>query len=486
MFLILILVWVFIQCAGMSPVQANQIFLTDTVINPPDQLSQILKGDDYAQKAMVLNQLLAPAHSGILKSVHSGLQLDSIVVFEWSDDLQSIERSKLYTCTFADEGKTVLVDILKWDLNEEKWIKGSHNYYWFDFDGKLEEVEFQEYIYPDYRLYTRIEYVYENGQIKTESKYDRIDEIETWSKLEQLEYLYYPDSSLRRLNMNEWDPWYNDWLPTFYHDYFYDNKKKLLKETAYLYDYIDDIATKKFERTFTSDSLGNFLQIVEYIPGWAGGNFVPDKMQENTYDERMQLESETYYKYDYDIDYWLGELKWYYDNEPEDGSLHQVNSYVWNSIASSWQDQLKRIYLSDDRYDSSTILNWEFYETYMPVFAFNGIVSDRIENFKIENGEWELNGYSTYYYSDQLVGNQAITRSNIKIYPNPVVDELIIEIGNSVQHTCLIRNLNGQVVTQKEIQGNERLHLNTLAPGFFFVELFQNRQRIYSGKIIKR
>ena len=301
-----------------------------------------------------------------------------------------------------------------------------------------------------------------------------------------MEYLYNPDTTLRRLNTNKWDVWEEDWVPNFYRAYEYDTNKILQAETGFEYDYINDTSTKKFEVRYVSDSLGNILEMVEYIPGWEKDNFVPNKKQEYTYDLLKRRASEALYEYDYDADGWLGLFKQKFSHEPMGEPLHQINSYYWNSEDSDWKDFMRLDFLSNDQIESDELEKWQFLETYMPVYAFDGIVCDKIQYFISVDGVWNEGHFIDYYFSDKIVNVNEPVVAKAKIYPNPVRDILNIETNTFESLLCTIRNINGQLVIQKNIDSKDQINLSNLTPGFYFVELQEENQQIYSGKLIKR
>lgn len=465
---------------------ANDLFLSDSLPSLEDDLSTLLKNNDYSAKIKFLNSFYSPAYLGGLKSNSEDLLLDSIVVNEWSEELNRIEKSMLYTCRFEDEGETVLVDIKNWDPLRNIWINGSHNYYWFDEQGKLEEVEFQEYVSPEYRLYTKINYEYENGLLKYESKYDRIDEVEFWDELEQIEYQYYDNNLLKTVYTNEWDRYEVAWITNAYRTFKYDSTSVLKMEIGFDYNFTENSSEKKFELIYDYDSLGNMQEVVEFIPGWEEGPFVPERKQTNTYDESAKLESESYYNWDYDADGWNGEIKWLYNNEPDGPVLLKLNNYLWDTEKSKWVSNYMSEFTSDNMFLASEITDWDFLETYMPVYAFDDVVCDRIEIQKLQNDLWETIGFIHYHFSnDDLVGVNDRFENPVRVYPNPVVDVLYVETNNFGEMTCTVTNLYGQIILQDKVENREAISLQGLKSGFYFVEIRSGNRKIYMQKIVK-
>lgn len=476
----------FLVCWVMQASFANELYLSDTLNHRYDKLSLLLKNKDYAAKAEFLNSFYSPAYFGGLKSSSEELQLDSIVVNKWSEELQRIEKSDLYTYTFEDDGKTVLVDIKKWDSEKNSWVNGSHNYYWFDEMDRLKEVEFQEYVNAEYRFYIRIDYEYENGLLKYETQYDRIDEEEFWDEVEQVEYEYSDDNLFTAVYTNEWDTYELKWVPNAFRTFKYDSNRVLKTETGFDFNYFDDVSVKKFELRYTYDSLGFLHDVVEYIPGWEEGIFVPENRQAYTYDLYLKLESETHYSWDYDADDWMQEVKWIFQNEPNGAVLWEQNNYLWNSENLKWESSFKSACSSENRFVASDIKDWNFLEIYLPVFAFDDVVCDRMETHNIKNDTWEMIAYSDYYFSEgDLVSVNDRNETSVRVFPNPVVDVLNIELNTFDEMTCLLRNLYGQIVIQKMVQNREEISLQGLIPGVYIVEIKSAEGTVFAQKLLK-
>lgn len=466
--------------------KANALCLSDTISANKNSLSVLLQGNSHIKRVEYLNALYSPAHAN-LKSYSTGLQLDSVVTTAWSDESQTIRRSELFTCNFEDDGKNVLVDIFRWDAANNKWTIGDHNYYFFDENERLEQTEFQEYVSLEYRLITRIDYVYENDLLKFESRYDRIDEIETWSELEQFEYQYNDSNKLQTVSLNKWDRYENDWITEYYEKYTYDSIGNVAIKTGYDYNHFEMLSTKKNEWRYKYNEANELVESIEYIPGWVDETFVPESKQDNVYNNNSMLVSETFYKWSYDADGWIGEVKLEYSDVIEGAKVYESSSYLWNKKEMKWEGSQKLEFIVENNYLPSDIENWEFIETYMPAFSFDGVVCDDIISSRWENMQWLNSGGADYYFSDgTLVGVNEMDNYLINVYPNPVVDVLNIEIDNFEETMCIIRNLNGQIILQSNFQSRGKIQLSGVTSGVYFVELYAQDNLLQIGKIIKQ
>jgi hypothetical protein len=103
----------------------------------------------------------------------------------------------------------------------------------------------------------------------------------------------------------------------------------------------------------------------------------------------------------------------------------------------------------------------------------------------------EFNG-NTQIYSrtsndiDVSLSTNSFDTNNIKIYPNPVTNDVITirhQLGNQVQ--LYIYSINGKRLMTKKIAKNETLDVSDLSTGIYFVNLINDSQQITQKIIIK-
>ncbi|MCD4665318.1 MAG: T9SS type A sorting domain-containing protein [Bacteroidales bacterium] len=83
------------------------------------------------------------------------------------------------------------------------------------------------------------------------------------------------------------------------------------------------------------------------------------------------------------------------------------------------------------------------------------------------------------------MGNRLYTEENIKIYPNPVIDFLVIENADEHESLTMI-DVFGKIVYKKEnLQKVEKIVCENLNDGLYFIT-FKNSTEMYSQKVIIR
>jgi hypothetical protein len=78
-----------------------------------------------------------------------------------------------------------------------------------------------------------------------------------------------------------------------------------------------------------------------------------------------------------------------------------------------------------------------------------------------------------------------ITKNSIKIYPNPVQNELTLQLDNNVFESYKIVDLTGKTVANGKISGSESvISVNSISKGMYILQLIGENQ-ISNHKIIK-
>jgi hypothetical protein len=109
---------------------------------------------------------------------------------------------------------------------------------------------------------------------------------------------------------------------------------------------------------------------------------------------------------------------------------------------------------------------------------------------------FEFTHLGTIYYQDSIsLCNLSLNYSelpfitSINIFPNPVLDNLIIDINSyfSDRLSILVTDLAGKIILSKQLQmGKNECNLEDLAAGIYIYKLSDGISLIDSGKILKQ
>jgi hypothetical protein len=95
-------------------------------------------------------------------------------------------------------------------------------------------------------------------------------------------------------------------------------------------------------------------------------------------------------------------------------------------------------------------------------------------NLNLNTNKFVLADKSYYQYSSRN-GNSSVPatqQNSVKIYPNPVKDQISIEIDNKTSTCCSIYNFNGQLIVKYPIQnGKNTFDVSRLSKGLYTIQL---------------
>ena len=85
-----------------------------------------------------------------------------------------------------------------------------------------------------------------------------------------------------------------------------------------------------------------------------------------------------------------------------------------------------------------------------------------------------------------LSSNVDVFGKNIATYPNPVESDLIIRLESGIYKTT-IYTISGQLVLQKDIDGNHQMNLQSLAKGIYILKIRDvESNRVFNKKFVKQ
>lgn len=454
----------------------------DLITSPVNNKVVLLKSNDHLAKSNFLNEFEVQLKSGNFYSSELWT-LDSIVVRELSESSQQIENLSRQTLSTQNNGQTMIVKDYNWENEENHWMIRIANYYFFSDEGRLDSIELQEYVTINYRLFTKTYYDYEDGLLTSEWSEEKFDEYDDWEQVARLEYSYDSINRLQQVNTMKWDKFYDRWSTFEILEYAYDSLGNIAAETAYDYDSYEMERTKKYEIVYSYNSQNLLSEITEYVEGWNEGNFIPDRKLSYEYDASFNLNVETLFTWDYDLDNWLEDLRKQHFNGVTNDLVHETLVQNWDD---QWNDVTHAKYFAENSIVPNDVENGEFVFAFLSMSVFNDRVVDRLEIDSISNGEWLNNGATIYHFKqDSPVGINTENLAEIKIYPNPASDYITIQSTELQQYDCIVYDLSGRILIRKKVYGNKRLDISGLKPSYYFIEIREGGKKKFMDKFIK-
>jgi hypothetical protein len=212
------------------------------------------------------------------------------------------------------------------------------------------------------------------------------------------------------------------------------------------------VTAKKTNYTFS----GGKLTLV-IISNWTGSAWVNFSKSEYTFDvdgnQTLSITST-----------WSGSA-WVNSSKTENtyisGKL-TMNS-VSNWSGSQWAGILKNEYT----YGTSNGLNYEVTISYFWVI-----------------NQWVSMGRSTSWYSGGSSDISNLSKKNIKIYPNPAKEFIVVDLANiSESAIAEIFDIQGKKVLEQRLSDNQQISVSGLRKGLYIYKLYNNGI-IYTGKLL--
>jgi len=394
------------------------------------------------------------------------------------------------------------------DINTNEWLNSSKYEYTYDERGNL--IYYYWYWYAEqWEGYYKSEYAYDerNNRI-LETDYYWNSETEQWERDFKYEYTYDERGNLILVAAYQWNSDTEQWKVSDKYEYTYDERGNLILGAAYqwnsdteqwkvsdkyecAYDergnlilgaaYQWNSDTEQWERDYkyeyAYDERGNLILGAAYQWNSDTEQWERDYKYEYAYDERGNPILETYYQWNSETEQWERDYKYEYTFD-ENGNLVLKIEYNWNNISQQWQAKSKYVVAYDYNYSRENLLLPNWFEDN------NKCISVII--YESEDGiTWEESGKTIYYYSDLESAVPHIPIGSIKLYPNPVANDLNIDLSNDIQQAEFkLFDLQGRLLVTQNIGSDKKINLEKLAGGIYLYQI-TTEKGIYQGKLIK-
>ena len=192
---------------------------------------------------------------------------------------------------------------------------------------------------------------------------------------------------------------------------------------------------------------------------------------------KQRLDSVVYVERDENTNEWLTSYKNEYAYD-ERGNLILEVDYNWNNINQQWQPTYKYAVDYDYNYFNDDLL-------LPPYVDFKNKVVNYIVYKSSDGVNWTESGKGIYYYSDIEMAVSQISMGSIKLYPNPVVNDLNIVLPDDIQQAEFkLFDLHGRMLVTKNIVADKKVNLEKLAAGIYLYQIITEKGT-YQGKLVK-
>lgn len=476
-----IIIYLVVSCHSL----AQRNVLVDTLQSEKSELANLLVSDNHLHKTSLINRMNVSFFQWQLKSSIYKYELDTIFTQQWNEEKLQSENYFRYNYDFTDEGRRVAVKIFRWDDEENGWRIAEAVYYSFSEKGTLMEVQFHYYIGFLYRTFAKIEYAYTNNLVTRETYFEKIDEEDEWEKVARTSYEYDSLYLLSTVYNKDWDDYDGIWIYKNKIDYDYYPNGFLMMEAGYEYEFYEQYWIPEYKTEYKQDSLDRLIEVAGFVVGLENSIFLETERRIIRYNTENEKVDEVWYEYEYDQDDFLPVKKVdYFSQWP--GTLYHEKEYVWNITKQKWEEYKLKNYLSVNQFGEDEILFYDFAEVHFPLFLFNDLVCEKIEEKRKIGNSWIEAGNTLYRFNKKLqVGNAVLESAEVRIFPVPAKDVLNIHILKATNVTLYLFDSTGKLVLQNDLFQQNQINISTLNKGIYFLKITVSGETLANKKLIK-
>ncbi len=352
-----------------------------------------------------------------------------------------------------------------------------------------------------------IRFQQENGQWKDTGQYALFDEqgrilykiIHLTSQYGTIPasktyYTYNGDGDLYRVIKFSYDDNANAWVKKYKTEYSYNDTSKLTDSIKqYVWDIVNSIwknFTKKLYYYTPASGKLYLDSVVYYIYDGTSEVWVPQAKHKYVYTSEGLVCDDYYYYFDKNTNEWV---KSNWTTKSYTDTLLQEKKVVFYSDDGSIQGKSKETYSYNEQNLLIERITYDYdfdKQEYVPhsqyLYQYNddGLVTEYITKYWDRDlSQWKNAGKTEYYLSKKTYSGLAEAQLNIKVYPNPASDYVIVSGLDSRSKVELI-TLDGHIL--KRLTGQKRviLFLNGLEPGYYLIKVYRGND-FYARKILK-
>jgi Secretion system C-terminal sorting domain len=364
----------------------------------------------------------------------------SQITSTWINSKSTWSLSQKVESTYNINGKKLTDISFNWNSNNQLWEKHSKTQNSYDsYDNITLEMHYDwDLINSTWVDSYKYEYTYNNGKII--SKVYSYFENNKWYFREKTDYLNNTSGDNTLITNYSWS---FDWYTTDKMEISYDSNHKKTSEIKYIRDYESGILTENVKTEYSYDSYGNYASWTGYR--WDGSDWYGDYKAELEYNSSgKRTMYAKYNSWDFEKKIFIGDSKDEYTYDINGNEIMHI-MYKWDKLNNSWIGSTKTEY-------NNHLLPYNLpYDLTFTMYNWSNV-----------NNQWLLSKRS-YNYSSQYnvteVENVAAEQS-IKIYPNPVIEQVTIELTVAPLGVGELFDIDGHLVkTFSLIEGLNTINL---------------------------
>ena len=418
-------------------------------------------------------------------TMNSIQSLDSLVSSTWYPNVNQWKNFTKRKYAYDANGNRTSVIFYSWNsyANPNRWNISRKHAYTYDANGnRVLDIGYYWYTTTSQWIYeTKSDYTFDaNDNLSLEISYDW--NVNQWIYDDKFEYTFDANNNLILKINYDWDTNVNQWKNYNKIEYTYDvNNNKTSEIEHYWYEYTNQwINFNRIEYTY--DVNNNLILEIGYAWDVNANQWKNYNKIEYTYDVNNNLTLKIIHAWDVNANQWKNYKKYEYNFDANENRILYV-SYDWDDNLNQWIFNQK----NENNYDlsinvSDLIVPLWYINAFNPTNKLLDIFS---HYWNTTTNSWD-NGYKYFFYYSDTSGINELSDNNIKLYPNPVNNDLNINFENNIGPAIFeVFNMQGTKLLTQKVSTKDQIHLNYLHSGVYLYTITIDG-KIKSGKIIKK
>ncbi len=373
------------------------------------------------------------------------------------DTKELIEESKVQTAYNAN-GKPKLLFRYRWDKETEQWVESVKTEYTYGTNESVHTGYLWNKRSKQWEFNYKSEYFFDTNGNKTQYiSYNWDNDLQQWEASRKEEYAYDANGNEKIFITYLWRERQQQWESRTKKEHIYNTN-----------GYLTTIINSKWD-----------IDKEEYI------NYA--KLEHTKNAEGLSTAIRRY-RWHKDTEQWVEAAERRENVYDENGNQVKELTYTWNEDKKEWINNETREQVYDSKAPFSALITPDYlYEETETGNIFNHKLDSTLYYKKNEaSDDLQLTSKSIYYYSGgkKITSVNQLQPSTVKLFPNPVSENLTINHSSGKRAILELFSLEGQKLMSQTVESNEIINLEDITPGTYIYSILVDGKRS-SGKLIK-
>jgi hypothetical protein len=165
-------------------------------------------------------------------------------------------------------------------------------------------------------------------------------------------------------------------------------------------------------------------------------------------------------------------------------SMNFISDTVTLDVTSSTDGNFKLSFYDFDQLVQSNHLNIYLIDNYTGTMQLMNETKEYPFNVNTANPATQgIKRFAVVFNKNNPI---AVNAAGIKVYPNPVLDQLTIDLPLAGSYSIQLIDMAGKLVLQKDVQGTSKINTSKLASGTYLLEIINSKGEKQVQKIVKQ